>query len=143
MADRYVFDTNVIQAFTIEAAPGRLFVSSVVLAELITAANDDKEIRAYQRAWKLKEAAGELLLPTSADWLMASKILYWLAQARKKQAGGKSPKRPPAAKQELAMDALLAVTARREGVTVITNDHDFEAIRYYLKGLKLQKYPFA
>lgn len=37
------------------------------------------------------------------------------------------------------MDVLLAVSAAREGVIVITNDSDFEAIRYYHKKLKIKR----
>lgn len=39
------------------------------------------------------------------------------------------------------MDCLLAMSAYREGVTIITNDRDFWAIQRYRKGLKLQRYP--
>ncbi len=73
---------------------------------------------------------------------MTSKILFWLAQARKKETGGKSAKRLPQIKQELMMDALIAVSCKRENITVVTNDKDFKAIKYYLKGLKIKSYPF-
>jgi hypothetical protein len=51
---------------------------------------------------------------------------------------GKSPRRTPTAKQELVMDVLIAISAAREGVTVVTDDSDFEAIRYYHKKLKIK-----
>ena len=70
---------------------------------------------------------------------MASKVLYWLAQERRRQGGGRAPRWLPSAKQELAMDALIATSARREGVTVVTNDTDFDAIQYYCKTLKLER----
>jgi predicted nucleic acid-binding protein len=37
------------------------------------------------------------------------------------------------------MDALVATSARREGVTVVTNDTDFDAIQDYCKTLKLER----
>lgn len=68
---------------------------------------------------------------------MVSKVLYWLAQERRKRAKGKAPRWTPSAKQELAMDALIATSARPQGVTVVTNDTDLDAIKYYCKTLKL------
>jgi hypothetical protein len=58
-------------------------------------------------------------LATSAD------IQFLLAQERKKDAGGKSPKRTAKVKQELALDYLIAVSCCRENITIITNDGDF------------------
>lgn len=79
-------------------------------------------------------------MPTETDWLEAARISYLFSQERKKQAGGKAPKRAAVAKQEIVMDCLLAMSAHREGVTLITNDKDFWAIQRYRKGLKLQRY---
>ncbi len=63
---------------------------------------------------------------------MASKVLYWLHQQRKKKAGGRAPKLPPGASQRMAFDALIAVTAKRADVIVVTeNWDDFKAIQYY------------
>lgn len=45
--------------------------------------------------------------------------------------------RTPVTTQELVMDVQIAVSAAREGVTVVTNDSDFEAIRYYHRKLKI------
>jgi hypothetical protein len=78
-------------------------------------------------------------VPGIEDWLPATRILHLLAQDRKNKAGGKSPRRSPAVKQELAMDVLIAVSASRASVTVVTDDTDFAAIRYYHKKLKIKK----
>jgi predicted nucleic acid-binding protein len=72
---------------------------------------------------------------------MAGKVLYWLAQECRRKAKGKAPRWSPAAKQELDMDALIATSARRAGITVVTNDTDFDAIKYYCKILKLVRGP--
>ena len=119
-----------------------MYVSAVVLSELMTAANDTKELKGYQESWKVAAENSLLLVPTEQDWQDASRILFLLAQERKQQAGGKAPKRAPVAKQEIALDCLLAISAHREGVIVITNDHDFGAIQRYCKMLQLQRYPF-
>src|SRR5947209_12216589 len=139
MTPGYTFDTNIIKGYRLEDLPERFYMSSVVLSEMMTGAADETEFKGYQDSWRAHSKDGTLIVPTAEDWLMASKALYWLAQARKKKAGGKSPKRPPAAKQELAMDVLLAACARREGVIIVTDDTDFDAIKYYMKTLKLRR----
>lgn len=106
----------------------------------MTACNDTKELKQYQKAWKLADESELLIVPTKEDWLKSSRIQFLLAQDRKKDAGGKSPRRSPKVKQELALDCLIAVSACRENITVITNDNDFWTIRQYLKKLKLLKY---
>ena len=65
---------------------------------------------AARRAFEKEDS---LILPNSADWLLANKVLYWLTQKRKKAAGGKSPPLKPGASQRMALDALIAVSARR------------------------------
>lgn len=52
-------------------------------------------------------------------------------------ADNKSPRRSAAAKQELALDVLIAMSARREKIMVVTDDTDFDAFRHYHKDLKL------
>lgn len=112
-------------------------MSAVVLSERMTAANDEKEFRAYRTAWREHSEAGTLLVPTPEDWLAAGRVLFMLAQERKRMAGSKSPRRTAAAKQELALDVLIAMSARREKITVVTDDADFDAFRHYHKDLKL------
>ena len=99
-----------------------------------------KRWAATQRAF---EEEGRLIVPTAADWLLASKVLYWLMQKRKKRAGGKSPPLKTGASQRMALDALIAVSARRHRAAVVTvNWSDFEAIRYYcdVKVIKTSDY---
>lgn len=143
MAKKFVFDTNVIQGYGIVGVVTGFYVAATVLSELMTACNDAKELKAYQRVWDTAEEERILLAPTVQDWKDASRILFQLAQERKQQAGGKAPKRLPTAKQEIALDCLLAMTASREGIIVVTNDKDFWAIQRYRKKLKLSRYPFV
>jgi predicted nucleic acid-binding protein len=112
-------------------------MSGVVLSELMTGAVDQSEFDAYQETWRRHAKDKTLIVPEASDWLMASKVLYWLAQERRRKAKGKAPRWCPSAKQELAMVALIAASARRAGVTVVTNDTDFDAVKYYCKTLKL------
>ncbi len=138
---KYLPDTNVLQAKTdIEQLPKPLYVSSVVLSELMTACNDTKELRAYQTVWKTARDDGRLIVPGESDWFKASRIQFLMAQERKQDAGGFAPRRPPKVKQEIALDCLIATSCFREGITVITNDKDFWEIKRYLKKLKLLKF---
>ncbi len=133
----YLLDTNIVAERRARSVSNREYVSAVVLTELMAAA-DAEEFKLYQAVWRVHEQDGTLILPVAEDWQPAARILHLLTQSRKKKAGGKSPRRTPTAKQELAMDVLIAVSAAREGVTVVTNDGDFEAIRYYHKKLKIK-----
>ena len=138
---KYLFDTNSYENKSDKInIPSPIYVSSVVLCELMTACNDVKELKAYQILWETAKKDDLLIIPNEEDWLNASRILFLLAQERKKQAGGKAPKRTSKAKQELAMDCLIAMSACREEITVITNDNDFWEIKHFRKGLKLLKY---
>lgn len=140
--DKFLTDTNIIEgrAFSEKELPTPLYFSSVVFSELLTACNDTKELKRYQKAWKDAREENFLVVPTESDWLEASRIQFYLAQERKKDAGGKSPRRTAKVKQELALDCLIAVSCNRENITVVTNDGDFWAIRRYLKKLKLLKF---
>ncbi len=134
---KYLFDTNVVAERSFAALPQRSLVSAVVLTELMTAGDAD-EFKIYHVTWQRQAKAGKLIVPAEGDWPTVARLLHLLAQDRKKKAKGKSPRCTPTAKQELALDVLIAVSAAREGVTVVTNDSDFEAIRYYHKKLKIK-----
>lgn len=135
----YLLDTNIIggKAFgSTRSLPGGQHLSCIVYAELMTAA-DPKEYRAYAETWKRAATDDRLIVPHPNDWLAAARILHLLAQERKKNAGGKSPARTSAAKQEMFADVLIAVSATRAGVVVVTDDSDFQAIKRILKKLQI------
>lgn len=136
---RYLLDTNIIGGKAFGGArslPGGQYLSCIVYAELMTAA-DPKEYRAYAETWKRAVKDDRLIVPQPDDWLVAARILHQLAQERKKNAGGKSQSRTPAAKQELFADVLIALSAARGGVVVVTNDGDFQAIKRLHKKLQI------
>jgi len=134
---KYLFDSNIITGRTLVAV-GRLpageHFSCVVLSEVMTAA-DPKPFRAYIETWKRAAKDRRLIMPHQDDWLPAARILHLLAQERKKNAGGKSPARTSAAKQEVFADVLIALSAARAGVTAVTDDADFQAIKRFHKKL--------
>ncbi|MDT7807331.1 MAG: hypothetical protein QOJ70_1144 [Acidobacteriota bacterium] len=126
------YDTSVFKSYKPEDFPSGFLFSAVVIQELIASANDDSEMSMWAATQRAFEKEDRLIVPTSADWLLASRVLYWLMQRRKKKAGGQSPPLKTGASQRMALDALIAVSARRHKATVVTvNYSDFEAIRYY------------
>jgi hypothetical protein len=67
--------------------PAGFVFSAVVIQEMMASAADNSELKRWAAAWVAYEKEDRLIVPTSADWLMASKVLYWLMQKRKKKAG--------------------------------------------------------
>ncbi|HWT02743.1 MAG TPA: hypothetical protein VN256_21020 [Pyrinomonadaceae bacterium] len=88
----YTFDTNIIKGYKVERLPDNFYMSSVVLSELMTSAVDQSEFDACQETLRRHAKVGTLIIPTAADWLMASKVLYWLARERRRKARGKAPR---------------------------------------------------
>lgn len=126
------FDTSVFKSYKPVDFPAGFVFSAVVIQEIVASANDDSEVKRWAPAWRAYAKEDRLIVPTSADWLMASKVLYWLMQRRKKKAGGKSPPLKTGASQRMALDALIAASVRSSRAAVVTvNYSDFEAIRYY------------
>lgn len=131
---KYTFDTSFIISNKLSDIPDNFLLSEVVLLELIGNAQDDSVFKTFQALRKSYEADGLLIVPNSEDWLMTSKIIYWLEQGKKKNNKGNAPAKRPGATQRMALDVLIAVSARRYGVTVITeNWDDFNSINYYCK----------
>jgi predicted nucleic acid-binding protein len=141
---KYLFDTNLVKskAYDPKKLPETTYASSVVLFELMTSCNDMRERRAYEASWRDSKKDGVLIIPNEEDWLAASKISFTLAQERKQQAGGNSPKLSSKIKQEIALDCLIAISAARNGIIVLTlNKKDFEYIKRHCKDLEVQEYP--
>ena len=126
------FDTSVIIAYTFSELPETFLLSAVVLAELEASAADDSIRKDLEAIRRTHEQEDTLIVPTAEDWLLASRVLFWLTTGRKKKAGGQTPPLKPGASQRMMLDALIAVSARRVSATVVTNDwDDFKAIQYY------------
>ncbi|MEK6288141.1 MAG: PIN domain-containing protein [Acidobacteriota bacterium] len=128
----YTFDTSVIIAYKVRELPPNLLLSAVVIAELTSGSVDDSTRKAYEAVRRDALKHDALIVPTADDWLTASRVLNWLSRGRKKKAGGKAPRLVSGASQRMFLDALIAVSSRRAGATLVTNDwDDFKAIQYY------------
>jgi predicted nucleic acid-binding protein len=128
----YTFDTSVIISRKVSDIPDNFLFSAVVLLELIASAKDESERKRYEALARDYSKDDSLILPNFDDWVLASRVLHWLSQDRKRKAGGKAPPLKPGASQRMAFDALIAVSARRVKATVITDNwDDFKAIQHY------------
>ena len=126
------FDTNIFVARPDVEFPSSFYMSIVVLQELTIGAADDSRIKVLSAARREYEKAGRLLVPNAEDWWQTGKIINALQRGLKSAHGGQTPKLGAEEKYRLTNDVLIARTAKREGVTVVTdNARDFEMIRRF------------
>lgn len=131
----FTYDTSVIvsrRLFDLRDMPPTFLLSSVVLMELSAGAIDGSRRKGYEQLFLQYQKEKLLIVPTENDWLLASKILFLLTHARKRSHRGNLPRLAPGASQRLALDVLIAVSARRWRAQVVTeNWTDFKAIQRY------------
>lgn len=131
----FTYDSSVIISRKPTLAPGKssnFLWSAVVLMELTASARDDSQRKIHERLFRQYSEDNSLIVPDENDWLLASKVLYLLSQDRRRSHKGKLKRRYPGASQRMALDVLIAVSARRWKATVVTeNWQDFKAIQRY------------
>jgi predicted nucleic acid-binding protein len=93
-----------------------LWLSSVVLEELYAGASSTDR-RILEKLERDFAKANRVLIPNLSDWTFAGKILATVAQKHGYEKIGKA---------RLTLDALIATSAARNGISVITtNPRDF------------------
>jgi predicted nucleic acid-binding protein len=98
------------------AAGASLWLSAVVLEELYAGASR-RDLQTIERLERDFDNAGRIAIPTLADWSNAGKILALLAKRYGYERIGRA---------RLTNDALIAASAARLGIAVITaNARDF------------------
>lgn len=131
----FTYDTSVLIARKLtdfHEMPQNFRMSAIVLLELIGRSGDATELKRYEQLFHQYQKDNSLIVPNDDEWLLASKILYLLTQARKRSLKGKLRQLPPGASQRMALDVLIAVSARRWKAQVVTeNWADFKAIQRY------------
>ena len=126
-----LLDTSIyISAFrTGGAAPGlrslegnvAVWLSAVVLAEMFSGARDRRTTSSIEELERDFRKARRLLVPEASDWSIAGKAISRLGAKYDYEAAGRA---------RLFNDVLIAVSAGRLGITVVTeNARDFERIR--------------
>jgi predicted nucleic acid-binding protein len=97
-----------------------IYLSTVVGHELYVGAADRRERRFVDRLWARFERTGRLLVPSATDWINAGLVI---------QEIGAQPGYETVGRARLTNDALLAMSARRLGMTVLTlNARDFSLL---------------
>ena len=128
------FDTNIFisRKPPFDEFPDSLYLSVVVLQELVVGAQDETDIKLFSTVRREFEKAGRLLVPNADDWWEVGRIINRLQRQRKSHSGGSTPKLPADEKYRITNDVLIARTAKRAGVTVVTdNTKDFTLIKSY------------
>ena len=99
-----------------------LWLSAVVLEELYAGART-RDLSAVERMERDFDRARRILVPTVNDWAQAGRVLALLAQEYGYEQIGRG---------RLTNDALMAMSAGRQGITVITaNERDFARLRRF------------
>jgi hypothetical protein len=129
---KITFDTNIFISRKYNQLPENFYMSVVVLQELVAGAQDEAELKALAVARRGYEKSERLLIPTAEDWWLVGKVIYALQKGLKSQRGGLTPKMSADQKYRITHDVLIARTAKRVGVTVVTdNVKDFETIQRF------------
>ena len=131
----FTYDTSVFisrKLTDFREMPQNFLLSAVVAMELTAGAADESLRKFYEVKFRQYKDDNLLIVPNDDDWLFASKILFLLTHARRRSHKGKLHRLPPGASQRLALDVLIAVSARRRKAQVVTeNWADFKAIQRY------------
>lgn len=129
---RVTYDTNVIIRYRPATFPAGFFMSAVVIQELTAGAKEAAEVREFEQFRKHYEALDRLLVPTGEDWWLAGKVLNSLHRGLRSHKRGHITAISKGEQQRILRDVLIALTARRAGATVVTeNVSDFEKIRNF------------
>jgi predicted nucleic acid-binding protein len=129
---KVTYDTNVFIDEKPAYLPAGFFMSAVVIQELAAGARDNSRLKELNDARRSYEKEGRLLVPTGEDWWFAGKILNSIARGLKSRSGGRGTGISKAEQQRILRDVLIARTAKRAGVIVITSDiSDFAKIQRY------------
>lgn len=131
----FTYDTSVVISRNFRdlyEMPQSFRMSAVVLMELFLGAVDNSQRNYYEGMFRYYENTNLLIVPNADDWLLASRILFFMTHARKRTQKGKLRRLPPGASQRMALDVLIAVSARRWGAQIVTENWvDFKAIQRY------------
>ena len=131
----FTYDTSVFisrRLTDFHEMPQSFLLSSVVLMEIAASAYDESRRKFYERIFQQYKKDDRLIVPKDDDWLLTSKILYLLTHMRRRAHQGRLRRMPAGASQRLALDVLIAVSARRWKAQVVTDNWtDFKAIQRY------------
>lgn len=129
---KLTYDANIFINRKPRPLPTGFYMSVVVLQELVAGAKDASAVQEFERSRNEYRKADKLLVPTEEDWWQVGIIINSLQRGRRSRKDGKMPKMAAQEKYRITNDVLIARTAKRAGVTVITdNIADFNKIRKF------------
>ena len=131
---KITFDANIFIARKLAETdlPGNFYLSAIVLQELVAGAPDEAVIKQLGTVRRVYEKAGRVLIPTLEDWWIVGTVINSLQRGRRSGKTHLIPKISIEERYRITSDVLIARTARRAGVTVITdNVADFEKIKKF------------
>jgi len=117
---RVTYDADVFIRPKPQRFPSGFYMSAVVLQEITAGATDGSALRELDAARRNYEKGGRLLTPTGEDWYEAGKVIYALQRGRKSQKTGEIQPLPAEVRCRLLNDVLIARTAKRAGVAVVS-----------------------
>lgn len=129
---KVTYDTDIFIRYRQQPFPRDIYMSAVVLQELVAGADDASRIKDFERSRHEFRKSNRLLVPTEEDWWQAGLALNALQRGRRSKKTGKIPKISVAERYRIINDVLIARTAKRAGVMVVTdNVNDFMKIRNF------------
>ena len=129
---RITYDTNVMLRYKPNVFPSEYMMSAVVIQELTAGASDGAEVRTYDTTRQAFDRRGRLLVPNGEDWWMAGKVLNSLYRGIKSRSAGRPTAISKDEQQRILRDVLIARTAKRANVAVVTeNVRDFKKIQRF------------
>jgi predicted nucleic acid-binding protein len=103
-----------------EAQDRPLWLSVVVLEELLVGARDRRMKKLLSHLERDFDRAGRLLVPIQSDWTAGGQILALIGEKYGYEEVGKA---------RMTNDALIAMSAARQRITVLTiNDDDYRKL---------------
>ncbi|MBE7444244.1 MAG: type II toxin-antitoxin system VapC family toxin [Planctomycetia bacterium] len=133
---KVIFDTSIYIPFINDGIaypagepnvnPGKqmLYLSAVVIEELYAGAFDTQSIKLLDTLYKTFKSLNRLLIPDAADWQKTGKVIANI---------GKKYGFEGIFLSKITNDVLIAVSARRIGARVITNNvKDFSRIKEFV-----------
>ncbi|AFY61099.1 type II toxin-antitoxin system VapC family toxin [Synechococcus sp. PCC 6312] len=129
---KVTFDTNILISRRNIELPNSFYLSVVILQELVAGADDQAQLKRLNIARREYEKSGRLLVPNAEDWWIVGKVTNSLQKGLKSKRAGLTPKMSAEQKYRITHDVLIARTAKRASVTIVTdNIKDFEIIQRF------------
>jgi predicted nucleic acid-binding protein len=126
---KVTYDANIFINHKPHPLPAGFYMCIVVLQELVAGAADSSAVKNLERSRHEYRKANKLFVPTEEDWWYAGLAINSLQRGRRSKKTGKIPKMSLDEKYRIINDVLIARTAKRAGVTLVTdNIADFKKI---------------